>query len=143
MSKSTKAIFAAMLAICATALPACSDSNALPGGPNAKEESNAHGKEEETYPEPTDPQYKPGLLVFAQLCHECHIDSEYAPEISDTRSWTRRAKKGTETLYQHAIEGFGDMPARGGDDGQALSDDQIRSAVDYMLHITLNNTPPE
>jgi len=40
-----------------------------------------------------------------------------------------------DTLYQHAIEGYtgeaGIMPAKGGN--LALSDDNVRAAVDYMV----------
>src|SRR5690606_2762265 len=50
--------------------------------------------------------------------------------------WTARIAQGQETLYKHAIEGYtgpagGIMPAKGGN--PALTDDQVKATVDWML----------
>ena len=52
--------------------------------------------------------------------------------------WTPRLGKPLAVLYEHAINGFFGpddtmMPARGGND--ALTDDQVRAAVDYMIRL--------
>lgn len=49
--------------------------------------------------------------------------------------WQARLEQPRETLYTHVIEGFFGpdytmMPPRGAND--ALSDEQVRAAVDYM-----------
>ena len=47
--------------------------------------------------------------------------------------------KGKAVLLQHALNGFqgpsgSEMPARGGND--ALSDEQVKNAVEYMLIVS-------
>ena len=50
-------------------------------------------------------------------------------------AWGARIAQGVETLHSHAIAGYtgpaGVMPARGGN--PALSDDQVKATVDWML----------
>ena len=53
------------------------------------------------------------------------------------RHWRDRVVKARSTLYDHAINGFFGpedtyMPERGGNAG--LSDDEVRAAVDYIVH---------
>ena len=47
-----------------------------------------------------------------------------------TSDWASRIGKGTATLYNHAINGFNAMPARGGAD---ISDEEVQNAVDYII----------
>ncbi|MEQ8288589.1 MAG: c-type cytochrome [Gammaproteobacteria bacterium] len=81
---------------------------------------------------------KSGEEVFNGLCKNCHGMPAMAammPQIDDKAAWEPRIAKGIDTLYDHAINGFmgdmGMMPARGGN--PALSDDEVKAAVDYML----------
>ena len=69
-------------------------------------------------------------------CAACHAAGiAGAPVLGDTAGWEERLAKGVETLYSNAINGFtgsaGMMPAKGGN--VALSDDDVKAAVDYML----------
>ncbi len=65
-------------------------------------------------------------------CAACHANGTLgAPVVGDAGGWTERLAKGAETLYANAINGIGSMPAKGGN--IALSDDDVRAAVDYML----------
>ncbi|MEO0476462.1 MAG: c-type cytochrome, partial [Planctomycetota bacterium] len=87
---------------------------------------------------------EPGRAVFVQVCSRCHIESEYAPTINDTRDWKRRYAKaddGINTFYDNAINGFGDMLAKGGKRGAHLTDDQVRQAVDYAFAVTGADQP--
>lgn len=81
-----------------------------------------------------------GQEVFAQTCFACHAaDSAipFSPKLTKNEDWAPRIKQGKETLFKHAIEGFtnpqgGIMPAKGGN--VALSDDDIKAAVTYMVN---------
>ena len=58
-----------------------------------------------------------------------------APKIGDKADWGPRIAQGKATLYEHAIKGFngskGAMPPKGAN--PALSDDEVKAAVDYMV----------
>lgn len=77
-----------------------------------------------------------GEAVYQAACTACHGPGiAGAPKTGDAEAWAARLSKGMDTLVEHAIQGFageaGIMPARGGN--TALSDDQVRSAVEYMV----------
>ncbi|MEX1201384.1 MAG: c-type cytochrome [Methylophaga sp.] len=74
----------------------------------------------------------PGNQVFTAVCATCHVSGLLqAPRLGNKGDWAPRLEKGMETLYDHAINGFKNMPARGG--RQDLSDDEVKQAVDYMI----------
>jgi cytochrome c5 len=78
-----------------------------------------------------------GRTTWMQVCRNCHLMGVAgAPAISDHAAWQSRLSGDRERLYQNAIRGIGEegawtMPPRGG--SQALSDDDVRRAVDFML----------
>ena len=73
-----------------------------------------------------------GEKVYGGICMACHTaGAAGAPRLGEAADWEARLSKGTETLYTHAIEGFNAMPAKGGN--PALSDDEVKAAVDYLL----------
>ena len=79
-----------------------------------------------------------GKTVYEGLCVNCHGIAALAsmiPQTGDAVAWSPRIKKGNDTLYDHAINGFvgdmGMMPGKGGN--LKLSDDEIKAAVDYMV----------
>ncbi len=88
-------------------------------------------------PEFQEPPLQEGRGVWMQVCRNCHLMGVAgAPAIGDYTAWRPRAARGTAALYSSAIEGIrGEagwkMPPRGGND--ALSDQQVRLAVDFML----------
>ena len=53
-----------------------------------------------------------------------------APKFGDAGSWAPHVAKGKATLYDHAMNGFNKMPARGGAD---IPDEEVKNAVDYMV----------
>ena len=91
------------------------------------------------YPEFPGEDLGQGRAVWLENCETCHAYGiAGAPLYNDAAEWQARRKKGTDTLYQHAIEGFFGpggtmMPAKGSND--ALSDEEVRAAVDYMLRL--------
>lgn len=84
-----------------------------------------------------DPQLSAGRAVWIGTCEGCHgYGFAGAPMPTDAQAWQPRLDKPIELLYQHALEGFFGpddtmMPARGGND--ALTDAEVKSAVDYMV----------
>jgi cytochrome c5 len=83
-----------------------------------------------------DARLEAGRLVWRESCRPCHgTGLAGAPVIGDRKAWAPRIAKGMPVLFEHALEGFEgpggtQMPARG---GQAhLSDDQVRSAVEFV-----------
>ncbi len=91
------------------------------------------------YPEFPGERLALGRSVWLGTCEGCHgYGIAGAPLATDAAQWEPRVAKGRDTLYGHALEGFfgpGDtmMPARGGND--ALSDEQVTAAVDYMVRL--------
>lgn len=80
----------------------------------------------------TSEEVGPGNQVFTAVCSTCHANGLLqAPRFGNKADWAPRIEKGMETLYTHAINGFKNMPARGG--RQDLSDDEVKAAVDYMV----------
>jgi cytochrome c5 len=76
-----------------------------------------------------------GNEIYSGLCASCHKGGVGGAPVLSAAGMGARAGKGKDTLYKHAIEGFqggaGVMPAKGGN--PALTDDQVKAAVDYML----------
>ncbi len=79
-----------------------------------------------------------GETVYKGLCVNCHGIAAMAsmiPQSGDAPAWEARIAKGIDTLYENAINGFtgdmGMMPAKGSN--PALTDDEVKAAVDYMV----------
>lgn len=74
----------------------------------------------------------PGQQIFTAVCATCHASGiMQSPKLGSKDDWAPRIEKGMDTLYDHAINGFKNMPARGGK--KDLSDDEVKAAVDYMV----------
>jgi len=64
------------------------------------------------------------------LCMNCHRSGALgAPKVGTKSDWTSRGR--LSSMVKNAINGKGQMPARGGDG--SLSDADIKKAVKYML----------
>lgn len=78
-----------------------------------------------------------GAQVYNEACFACHAPPGVAgaPALGDPAAWADRIAKGVDTLVSNAIQGFqgstGVMPPKGG--RVDLSDEEIASAVEYML----------
>jgi cytochrome c len=73
-----------------------------------------------------------GEKVYQQACLMCH-DAGVAgsPMTGDAAAWKDRIAQGRDKMLSNAINGIGVMPAKGGQ--SQLSDDEVASAVDYMI----------
>jgi cytochrome c len=73
----------------------------------------------------------PGKAGYEKSCAVCHgTDSMGAPMLGNKAAWEKVLKQGKDTVYANAINGKNGMPPKG---GTALSDDQIKEIVDYMI----------
>lgn len=76
-----------------------------------------------------------GSVIYNNLCTGCHTSGAGGAPTLTAAGMGARASKGNDTLYKNAIEGFtgaaGVMPAKGGN--PALTDDQVKATVDWML----------
>jgi cytochrome c5 len=78
-----------------------------------------------------------GKQTYDTLCFSCHgTQLPGSPQLGDKAAWEPRIAKGMDMLYTNAINGFTGtagipMPAKGGN--PALTDDQVKAAVDYMV----------
>jgi cytochrome c5 len=82
------------------------------------------------------PPSRDGQQVYQAICVACHgAGIAGAPKVDDKGQWATRIAKGVDTLYASAVNGVqgsaGAMPAKGGN--PALSDAEVRAAVDYMV----------
>ena len=71
-------------------------------------------------------------------CHEQGVDG--APKTGDREAWAGRSWLWEAVLFEHAKEGYMDMPARGGD--ESLHDAPVEKAAEYMLTRTFPDVNP-
>ncbi|MFW5450277.1 MAG: c-type cytochrome [Methylophagaceae bacterium] len=75
-----------------------------------------------------------GGQVVSKTCALCHRSGMMeSPKLGNAEDWAPRIEKGMDVLYDHAINGFNMMPARG--TNPSLSDDEVKAAVDHMLSL--------
>ena len=85
---------------------------------------------------PSAAQQKPaaadGKAVYEKVCIACHqVSVANSPRLGDKSAWAPRIQQGMDTLVQSVIKGKGAMPPKAGN--PALSDQEIRAAVDFMV----------
>lgn len=92
--------------------------------------------EDERYPLLPGAAPQAGRAIWLENCEGCHgYGIAGAPIPLNPDEWAPRLAKGKAVLYEHAINGFYGpddtmMPERGGNPD--LSDEEVKSAVDYM-----------
>jgi len=73
-----------------------------------------------------------GEGIYGNVCSACHESGAAgAPIRGDEEAWAERTEQGFATLLDHAINGIGAMPAKGGNPN--LSDEEVEAAVAYMV----------
>lgn len=74
----------------------------------------------------------PGELVYKGTCKVCHAQGiNGAPIVGNKKMWGPRITQGIPALVEHASNGYGLMPAKGGNTD--LTTEQITAAVEYMV----------
>jgi cytochrome c5 len=83
-----------------------------------------------------------GVQAYQLACASCHESgSNGAPATGDSDAWSGRSPHWEAVLFNHAKEGYMQMPARGGK--PELSDRSVVAAAEYMLSITYPDRPPD
>ena len=73
-----------------------------------------------------------GSEIYGTACVACHATGVAgSPLFGDNAAWTERAARGFEALTASVLSGKGAMPPKAGN--PALTEDEIRSAISYML----------
>lgn len=76
-----------------------------------------------------------GEAVYSKACIACHSTGVAgAPKVGDKAAWEPRTAQGLDAMVASAVKGKGAMPPKGGQ--MSLSEDDIRSAIQYMLDKT-------
>ena len=81
---------------------------------------------------PAPPENTLGKEVFTKTCKVCHASGiNGAPIFGNKKQWSKRIPQGIPTLVEHASNGYGLMPAKGGN--TSLTTEEITAAVTYMV----------
>jgi cytochrome c5 len=74
-----------------------------------------------------------GKAVFTGKCLACHgREHSGAPQLGSATDWEPRLQQPLDTLIQHAINGYGRMPPKGG--FSRVSDTDVAAAVAYAVN---------
>ncbi len=90
--------------------------------------------------EPASDTMSSGYDAYQEVCAGCHekgIDG--APRTGDRDAWAQRSPLWEAVLFEHAKDGYLEMPAKGGAD--TLSDPTVSRAAEYMLSVTYPELP--
>ena len=78
-----------------------------------------------------DADVEKGEALYAKACKVCHAQGiNGAPVLGNQANWRDRKDQGLDVLVEHATNGYGLMPAKGGSD---LTEEEIRYVVKFML----------
>jgi len=77
-------------------------------------------------------EVRTGKQVYDVACVGCHASGVLqAPKLGDNQDWRKREQQGLDVLLTHAIKGYKNMPAKGGN--PTIKDKEIENAINYML----------
>jgi cytochrome c5 len=78
-----------------------------------------------------------GEKVYKGLCFNCHgTGVPNIPQTGNKEAWAPRIAQGKDVLYNNAIKGFtgkSGMPMLPKGGNSALTDDEVKAAVDHMV----------
>ena len=79
-----------------------------------------------------DPDLALGETTFNNVCKVCHMQAiNGAPILGNEKMWAPRKGQGLDVLVEHATNGYGLMPPKGG--REDLTEEEIRAAIKFML----------
>jgi len=83
-----------------------------------------------------------GQGAYEAFCASCHDTGLHgAPVTGDPDGWDQRSTLWQAVLFEHAKDGYLEMPAKGG--MPELSDATATSAAEYILEATFQDLPPD
>ena len=83
-----------------------------------------------------------GEQAYNEYCAGCHETGMLgAPVVGESEDWESRSDLWDAVLFDHAITGYLEMPAKGGRND--LPDDVVKAAAEYMLQITYPDRPQD
>lgn len=81
-----------------------------------------------------------GKEIYEFACASCHDPGAGpAPDIGQRDDWSNRSRLWCAVLFEHAKEGYLDMPSRGG--RPELTGKDVDAAAEYMLSVTFPELP--
>ena len=81
-----------------------------------------------------------GQRAYEDLCAGCHDEGvNGAPRTGVRADWENRSWLWEAVLFEHAREGFNEMPEKGGD--SELDDATVTKAAEYMMSLTFPELP--
>ena len=81
-----------------------------------------------------------GQSAYDEHCASCHRDGVGgAPVTGDSAYWAGRSPLWMAVLSEHAMNGYLQMPARGGD--ATMSDAEVQAATEHMMLLTYPDLP--
>lgn len=81
-----------------------------------------------------------GQQTYEQVCSRCHAEGlDGAPSVGDRAAWDDRPMQWEAVLFEHARDGFGEMPARGGE--PMLDESAVTKAAEYMMSLIYPELP--
>ncbi len=83
-----------------------------------------------------------GEAAYNTACASCHETGlNGAPVAGDPNAWSGRSQLWEAVLFDHAKNGYMEMPGKGGNPD--LSDQVVAAAAEYMLLITYPDRRPD
>ena len=77
-------------------------------------------------------EFRSGKQIYDESCAGCHASGVLqAPKLGDKVDWSKREQQGFKVLLTHALKGYKNMPAKGGN--PAIKNKEIENAIKYLL----------
>lgn len=83
-----------------------------------------------------------GDSIFKKVCIQCHAADSIvpnAPRFENKADWAPRIAQGFDTLFDHALNGYKTMPAKGG--ASDLTDQELKRVIVYIANHSGANFP--